>query len=65
MLISFMFYKIWRTHNIKRRCYTHTVYTKGNTCYEYYVSNNMYTLCINSMCNITPVESICAPKIYN
>ena len=48
--------KIWWTHNVERRCYTHTFYTKGNTCYVNYVSNNMYTLCVNCMCNTTPVK---------
>ena len=69
-----MFNKILAAHNVKRRwcqynrlcllycptkCYTHTINTKDNTCYGYIVSNNRFTLCVNSMGNITPVGQLC------
>ena len=35
MLILVNLTKFWCTHNVKRRCITHTVNTKGKTCYVY------------------------------
>ena len=61
-------------HNVKRRwcqynrlcllycptkCYTHTIYTKDYTCYVYMFQITCITLCVNSMCNITPVGQLC------
>ena len=47
---------------LNRRGFTHGVYTKGNICYVIYVKNNMYTLCVTTMCK--PRLLKCLVKIF-